>query len=309
MLNQNQPILMNFSKKNCERPKGNTFFTSQKISFITFLILLIFVSSCTNDEMPIEEREQPATAQQKALSPEEINAQIEATRKKTGSFDWKEASDLLIWSAAVHGGDILAIGYGNASFSETKSSALTTIKSEILSTIAATDQKKSGEKTLIYEDEILNFIENAIFNDINLLDNNTGLNIIDNIDGDTLSLTGQNLITDVHSFLIAVPTDATGAGVAQSMISTTGPGSFITAQTNLGFAMGDLGAELRRLDNQMIYIGIIKDANEEGLGAIVDADLAKESARLQSLQVRQQLGSQTLAIANANPQILLSFFG
>lgn len=186
---------------------------------------------------------------------------------------------------------------------------------EVLTRLA--DESVTGTQRAQYtadynslKDEILNFIENAIFNDINLLDGGDGLNIIDNIDGDTLSLTGQDLITNVHSFLIDVPTDATGASIAQSMISTAGAGgSFVTAQTNLGFAMGDLGAELRRLDNQILYLGVIEDANTEGLGAIVDADLAKESARLQALQVRQQLGTQTLAIANANPQILLNFFG
>jgi flagellin len=50
------------------------------------------------------------------------------------------------------------------------------------------------------------------------------------------------------------------------------------------------------------------DAQEAGMGALIDADLAKESARLQSLQIRQQLGSQALGIANQAPQVLLSLF-
>ena len=50
------------------------------------------------------------------------------------------------------------------------------------------------------------------------------------------------------------------------------------------------------------------DALEAGLGALIDADLAKESARLQSLQIRQQLGTQALSIANQAPQTLLSLF-
>ena len=44
------------------------------------------------------------------------------------------------------------------------------------------------------------------------------------------------------------------------------------------------------------------------MGALIDADLAKESARLQALQIRQQLGTQALGIANQSPQILLSLF-
>jgi flagellin len=52
----------------------------------------------------------------------------------------------------------------------------------------------------------------------------------------------------------------------------------------------------------------LSDALEVGIGNLVDADLAKESARLQSLQVKQQLGVQALSIANQNPQTILSFF-
>ncbi len=150
---------MNFSKKNRERLKGNTFFNSTKISFISCFIMLVLVTSCTNDEMPQEERQQPQTGQQKALSPEEINVEIDAAIEKEGSFNWQDASDHLLWSAVVHGGDILTIGYGQTSFSETKSSALTNIKLEILATITAKEQQKSGEETLIYEDDILNFID------------------------------------------------------------------------------------------------------------------------------------------------------
>ena len=50
------------------------------------------------------------------------------------------------------------------------------------------------------------------------------------------------------------------------------------------------------------------DALNSGLGALVDADLAKESAKLQALQVRQQLCIQTLGLANQGPQVLLSLF-
>jgi flagellin len=50
------------------------------------------------------------------------------------------------------------------------------------------------------------------------------------------------------------------------------------------------------------------DALNSGLGALVDADLAKESAQLTALQIRQQLGTQALSLANQAPQTLLSLF-
>jgi flagellin len=52
----------------------------------------------------------------------------------------------------------------------------------------------------------------------------------------------------------------------------------------------------------------LADVVEKGVGQLVDADLAKESARLQSLQVKQQLGAQALSVANQTPQVVLSFF-
>ena len=72
--------------------------------------------------------------------------------------------------------------------------------------------------------------------------------------------------------------------------------------------MATLGNRSRTLDNTLSYNSVLSDATEEGIGAIVDADLAKELARLQALQIRQQLGTQTLSIANQSPNILLSLF-
>ena len=73
-------------------------------------------------------------------------------------------------------------------------------------------------------------------------------------------------------------------------------------------ALGSLGAEARALELQTSFLSEITDATEEGLGNIVDAEMARESARLTALQVRQQLGTQVLSIANQSPQILLSLF-
>lgn len=73
-------------------------------------------------------------------------------------------------------------------------------------------------------------------------------------------------------------------------------------------ALAKFGADSRSVD---VAIGTNRaktDAFESGLGALVDADLAKESARMQALQIRQQLGTQSLSMANQAPQALLSLF-
>lgn len=72
--------------------------------------------------------------------------------------------------------------------------------------------------------------------------------------------------------------------------------------------LAELGAQTKQIEKHNIFVGKLMDSLEVGVGNLVDADLAKESARLQALQVQQQLGSQALSIANQAPQIILSLF-
>ena len=72
--------------------------------------------------------------------------------------------------------------------------------------------------------------------------------------------------------------------------------------------LSELGAGSRKIDNQAAFTSKLSDAIEGGIGNLVDADLAKESARLQALQVKQQLGVQALGIANQAPQTITSLF-
>jgi flagellin len=73
-------------------------------------------------------------------------------------------------------------------------------------------------------------------------------------------------------------------------------------------AAADLGSAQGRLENQSNFITKITDALKSGIGTLVDEDMEEASARLQALQVQQQLGTQALSIANQSPQQLLSLF-
>jgi flagellin len=73
-------------------------------------------------------------------------------------------------------------------------------------------------------------------------------------------------------------------------------------------ALSSFGASQQYVDNQINYNTKKLDALNDGLGALVDADLAKESSRMTALQTRQQLSMQTLSMANQAPQSLLSLF-
>lgn len=77
---------------------------------------------------------------------------------------------------------------------------------------------------------------------------------------------------------------------------------------NVNQALGDLGAQAKQIENHTIFVNKLSDVLTAGVGNLVDADLAKESARLQALQVQQQLGAQALSIANQAPQVILSLF-
>lgn len=97
-----------------------------------------------------------------------------------------------------------------------------------------------------------------------------------------------------------------GSASAQALLTATG--TFISKLTTLGSQLNRLGSAANYVDNQISYNSDKIDSLNNGIGSLIDADLAKESAKLQSLQIRQQLGTQALSIANQAPQSLLSLF-
>lgn len=113
----------------------------------------------------------------------------------------------------------------------------------------------------------------------------------------TLGATGQALENLTASLNIST---ASGAAAAVTAIDD--------ALVNLNRDLATMGAQSKALEVQKTFLGKLSDSIEAGIGNLVDADLAKESARLQALQVKQQLGAQALSIANQAPSIVLSFF-
>jgi flagellin len=104
-------------------------------------------------------------------------------------------------------------------------------------------------------------------------------------------------------------TQLNAATTVDSLISGTATsGAFINKLNQLGTELNNYGSATNYVVNQVNYNNDKVNSLNNGLGALVDADLAKESAQLQSLQIRQQLGTQALSIANQAPQSLLSLF-
>lgn len=169
-------------------------------------------------------------------------------------------------------------------------------------------------------DQITTIVNASVFNGTNLLKTNTGADgkvtalkslvdtdavaatytpdvmTVDNVDLDLGSATG--IFKD-----ITATSEIDTAANAQTMVAT-----LETAQKALNGKLSDLGAASRQIDAQSTFTSKLSDVIEGGIGNLVDADLAKESARLQALQVKQQLGVQALSIANQAPQTITSLF-
>ena len=130
------------------------------------------------------------------------------------------------------------------------------------------------------------------------------LNFLANSDGDSfIGLTPQDF-TISGSVIDLAGTVLTGTTTANKAVLA----SLNSAITNVTSALAEMGAESKQIEKHVTFVTKLQDVLETGIGNLVDADIAKESARLQALQVQQQLGAQALSIANSQPQVILQLF-
>ncbi|MES2896525.1 MAG: flagellin [Pseudomonadota bacterium] len=106
----------------------------------------------------------------------------------------------------------------------------------------------------------------------------------------------------------SIITIASTASIGTVTLAAAALVSLTASMTNVNQALGNLGAQAKQIEAHNKFVGKLQDVLQAGVGNLVDADLAKESARLQALQVQQQLGAQALSIANQAPQIVLQLF-
>ncbi|MES2860971.1 MAG: flagellin [Pseudomonadota bacterium] len=152
-------------------------------------------------------------------------------------------------------------------------------------------------------DQITTVVSNASFNGVNMLSATTGFKALSNTGGSTITVKGEILSlggANVTLGASAVIATATGATAALAAVNTS--------ISNVSASLARLGTGAKSFDTHSTFVGKLSDALEAGVGNLVDADLAKESARLQSLQTKQQLGVQALSIANSSTSALLGLF-
>ncbi|USI72018.1 flagellin [Sphingomonas morindae] len=208
---------------------------------------------------------------------------------------------------------------------------------EILSTMAtkakeAADPSKSKDDRDIldkdfqkYKETIKTIIDSAEFNGTNLLKKAGGdVSALTSIrSSDATAFVPQTIkVTNQGLEVAATTATATGAIkfsdetklVDSSTVGATNSNATeavkLVADTQQAFkaVLGDLGAAARQIETQLTFVSKLSDTVTSGIGNLVDADMAKESANIQALQVKQQLGVQALGIANQTPQTILSLF-
>ena len=191
------------------------------------------------------------------------------------------------------------------------SDLLTQMKSKALAAsdqgLDATSRQALNDQFQSMRDQITTIVNNASFNGTNLIEaNGTSVFALANADGtskitvqaEDLSLGGATLGANV----------GTTASIGTATLASQMVSYLQTAINAVSAALAKLGTGSTALDHHLTFISSLQDTLNQGISNLVDADMAKESATLQALQTKQQLGVQALSIANQAPSSLLSLF-
>jgi len=192
---------------------------------------------------------------------------------------------------------------------EAVSDLLTELKEKAVSAkdtgIDSASRDALNDEFVELRDQITSIVENAEFNGANAVDG-SGTDIVaitDDSGSNTITIASQDLTLGGGTVTLSATQEISSAALASTAVATIS-----ASAANVTSALSALGAGSTRLEIQREFVGKLSDTIEVGIGNLVDADLAKESANLQALQVKQQLGLQALSIANNSPSAVLTLF-
>ncbi|WP_174299880.1 flagellin [Caulobacter sp. S45] len=153
--------------------------------------------------------------------------------------------------------------------------------------------------------QIKNAVSNASFDGANMIESGgTTLYALSGPSGtNKLTLAAQSLALGGANLTVAATASFTTATQASTLLTTIN-----SSITNVNLAVSKLGTEANQVTESLTFVSNLSDSLTTGVGNLVDADVAAESATLQALQTKQQLGVQALSIANASSSNLLSLF-
>ena len=192
---------------------------------------------------------------------------------------------------------------------ETISDLLNQMKEKALA--AADEQLNTSSRNAMnadftaLRDQITKAVNNANFNGFNLIKSG-GTNIsalADETGQSKITVAAQNLALGGGNVTVTATTSVGTQALAAAAITVVN-----ASIKNVSLALSKLGSGSKALTTHLTFVNKLQDALDAGIGNIVDADLAKESAKIQALQTKQQLGFQALSIANQGPSSLLSLF-
>ena len=192
---------------------------------------------------------------------------------------------------------------------ETVSNLLIEMKEKSLAasdtTLDTTSRAALNEDFKALRDQITKAVTNADFNGANMIKaSGNSVVALANADGTSkLTVAAQSLALGGANVTIAATASLGTATIAAAMVTTVS-----TSITNVGAALAKLGTGSKALESHLSFVSKLQDTLDAGVGNLVDADLARESAKLQALQTKQQLGVQALSIANGATNSLLGLF-
>ena len=192
---------------------------------------------------------------------------------------------------------------------ESVSDLLTQMKEKALAASDASLDSSSrsalNEDFKALRDQIAKAVSNADFNGSNMIKSG-GASVVAlaNADGTSkITVAAQSLAMGGSNVTVSSTGTIGTVTTATAMIATV-----TTSIANVGSALAKLGTGFKALDSHLTFVNKLQDSLDAGVGNLVDADLASESAKLQALQTKRQLGVQALAIANTSPGSLLGLF-
>ncbi|HEY0205828.1 MAG TPA: flagellin [Acetobacteraceae bacterium] len=191
------------------------------------------------------------------------------------------------------------------------------------------DQYVTSYKAIV--SQVADYVDNSKYNGQSLLGSTAGAvagtskTVVTSETGTSKTLSAEDVsgLASTLAGLIGATFSRTAAGVdsftaaaagadqtaaATALSATTGTTSFAAALKGVANQTNQIGADSNTLDATISFNSSKIDSLNAGLGALIDTDLSKESAKLQALQIKQQLGTQALSMANQAPQSLMSLF-
>lgn len=209
--------------------------------------------------------------------------------------------------------DSLALGESTVAVASAGAEQITDLLIQMKEKVVAAtgenvDNAKISADVTELKNQITSVIAAAQLNGANLLDTAGGdMTILSSLDRDaTGSVTASNITIASVDFEANI--DLTTVDVSTAAAADTSLAAIETLIQTAVDGTAALGASQNRLGEQSKFVSKLTDAMKSGIGALVDADMEETSARLQALQVQQQLGVQSLSIANQGAQSILSLF-